>query len=75
MGALFVATGLIFEYFDLAGFSNKSGYWHLKLMEPIFYALHSEINVVILAAICNFILGAIFWLMLSMVANVKHDEH
>lgn len=69
-GLVFTISGLVLEYLGVNGMCNRTGYWHLKMFDSLFYALHSETNVIIVAAFCNFVIGLAFTLAVAGLVDV-----
>jgi hypothetical protein len=67
-GVSILFIGLVLEFLDVTGMCNRTGYWHLQKLDSLFYALHSESNVIIVAAACNFFIGLVLGLITGTIS-------
>ena len=60
-GLVVGGIGLVLEYYSVPGFTNMTGYVHLRCLSTFFYALHSEKLVVRTVFACNLFLGILLY--------------
>jgi hypothetical protein len=66
-GVCLVVVGLVLEFLGVSGMCNRTGYWHLQKLDSLLYALHSESNVIIVVAACNFFIGSVLGLITGAI--------
>ena len=66
--------GLVLEHFGIEGFCNRTGYVHLRFFDKMFYAMHSETEVLKSVFVINALLGfGVCLIAVSSFQALKRD--